>query len=102
MPVCLEGMSHVTMTSFAKQRLFGELRKGTGKAVSLPFKLVYHEGYDLNLGEHVFPSVKFRLIRARLVTDGFAQDSDFVEPEPASDDDVLLVHEPGWVSRLKN
>ena len=27
----------------------------------LPFHLVYHEGYDLNLGQHVFPSQKFRL-----------------------------------------
>ena len=29
----------------------------------LPFKLVYHERYDLNLGEHVFPSQKYRLVR---------------------------------------
>ena len=35
----------------------------------LPFKLVYHERYDLNLGPHVFPSQKFRLIHEMLVTD---------------------------------
>ena len=29
----------------------------------LPFHLVYHDGYDLNLGSHVFRSQKFRLIR---------------------------------------
>ena len=28
----------------------------------LPFKLIYHERYDLNLGAHVFPSQKYRLI----------------------------------------
>jgi acetoin utilization deacetylase AcuC-like enzyme len=67
----------------------------------LAFKLVYHEAYDLNLGAHVFPSQKYRLIRDRLVADGFAQPSDFVRPEPASDDDVLLVHDRGWISRLK-
>jgi len=38
----------------------------------LPFKLVYHPGYDLNLGEHVFPSQKYRLIRERLLADAFA------------------------------
>jgi len=68
----------------------------------LPFKLVYHDGYDLNLGSHVFPSQKYRLIRHRLVSDGFAGPEDFVEPEPATDDDLLLVHQRGWITRLKN
>jgi acetoin utilization deacetylase AcuC-like enzyme len=67
----------------------------------LPFKLVYHPGYDLNLGEHVFPSQKYRLIRNRLLDEGFADPRDFVEPQPASDEEILRVHEPGWVDRLK-
>ena len=36
----------------------------------LPFKLVYHERYDLNLGAHVFPSQKFRLIAEALLAEG--------------------------------
>ncbi len=68
----------------------------------LPFKLVYHDDYDLNLGSHVFPSQKFRLIRDRLLADGFAQPADFVQPEPASDEDLMLVHTRGWVTRLKH
>jgi acetoin utilization deacetylase AcuC-like enzyme len=67
----------------------------------LPFKLVYHPGYDLNLGEHVFPSQKFRLIRERLLAEGFAAPEDFIEPEPASDADLLLVHRQDWVERLR-
>lgn len=67
----------------------------------LPFHLVYHEGYDLNLGSHVFPSQKFRLIRDRLLAEGFAAPEDFVPPEPAPDEDLLLVHERGWIQRLK-
>src|SRR5271168_1461620 len=67
----------------------------------LPFKLVYHEGYDLNLGSHVFPSRKFRMIRDRLLDDEFAVASDFVQPEPASDEDLMLVHQRGWITRLK-
>lgn len=67
----------------------------------LPFKLVYHAGYDLNLGAHVFPSKKFRLIRERLLADGFACTDDFVEPEPATDDDLRLVHTADWVKRLR-
>jgi acetoin utilization deacetylase AcuC-like enzyme len=67
----------------------------------LPFKLIYHPQYDLNLGEHVFPSRKYRLIHDQLLAEGFAETADFVEPMPASDEQVLLVHEPGWVHRLK-
>jgi acetoin utilization deacetylase AcuC-like enzyme len=59
-------------------------------------KLIYHEGYDLNLGAHVFPSQKFRLIRDRLANEGH----EFLAPDPASDDDLLLVHGRGWVTRL--
>jgi acetoin utilization deacetylase AcuC-like enzyme len=69
--------------------------------VMLPFRIVYHEGYDLNLGDHVFPSQKFRLIRERLLGVGFAGESDFIAPAPAPDADLLLVHEAGWIERLK-
>ncbi len=68
----------------------------------LPFRIVYHNGYDLNLGDHVFPSRKYRLVRERLLGVGFAGESDFVAPEPASDEDLLLVHDSGWIERLKN
>jgi acetoin utilization deacetylase AcuC-like enzyme len=67
----------------------------------LPFKLVYHEGYDLNLGPHVFPSQKFRLIAEKLVADGIVGKEDFVRPEPASDEDILRVHAKDWVHKLK-
>jgi acetoin utilization deacetylase AcuC-like enzyme len=67
----------------------------------LPFRLVYHEGYDLNLGEHVFPSKKYRWLRDRLVRTRFAVAEDFVEPAPASDEDILRVHTPEWVGRLR-
>ncbi len=67
----------------------------------LPFRLVYHEGYDLRLGDHVFPSRKYRYIHDRLIHDRFAAPEDFVRPEPATDDDILAVHEAGWVHRLR-
>lgn len=67
----------------------------------LPFKLVYHERYDLNLGAHVFPSKKFRLIEAKLVKDGIADRRDFLRPEAALDSDILRVHTTEWVSKLK-
>src|SRR5882724_4997932 len=67
----------------------------------LPFKLVYHERYDLNLGPHVFPSQKFRLIYEMLLREGIATQDDFLRPNPASDEDLLRVHTADWVHKLK-
>jgi len=67
----------------------------------LPFKLIYHDGYDLNLGAHVFPSQKYRMIRDKLLEDGIAQLTDFLAPEPARDEDVLRVHSQDYVYKLK-
>jgi acetoin utilization deacetylase AcuC-like enzyme len=67
----------------------------------LPFRLVSHERYDLNLGAHVFPSQKFRLIYDVLLREGIAIKADFLRPEPASDEDILRVHTADWVRKLK-
>jgi acetoin utilization deacetylase AcuC-like enzyme len=67
----------------------------------LPFKLIYHEGYDLNIGAHVFPSQKFKLIAEKLVEEGIATKEDFLRPEPAPDGDILRVHTRDWVHKLK-
>jgi acetoin utilization deacetylase AcuC-like enzyme len=67
----------------------------------LPFRLIYHPKYDLNLGAHVFPSQKYRWLRDRFIRTSFASDEDFVTPEPAADEDVLLAHDPEWVLKLK-
>src|SRR5579859_1554245 len=67
----------------------------------LPFKVVYHEQYDLNLGAHVFPSQKFRLIAEALLAENIASKDDFLRPAAASDEDILRVHTPEWVRKLK-
>ena len=67
----------------------------------LPFKLVYSDGYYLPIGHHVFPAEKYRRIRDRLLTSGVAEAGDFLEPQIASDQDILLVHKPEYVQKLK-
>jgi acetoin utilization deacetylase AcuC-like enzyme len=67
----------------------------------LPFKLVYSDGYDLNLGSHVFPAVKYKRIREKCLAEGIAGPEDFIEPQPAPDEDVLRVHTQEWVRKLK-
>ena len=67
----------------------------------LPFKLVYSDDYFLPIGAHVFPAQKYRLIHQHLLQAGFAEASDFLTPQPAPDDDILLVHTPEYVRKLK-
>ena len=66
-----------------------------------PFKLIYSDDYRLPIGQHVFPAEKYRLIKERLVADHIATPEDFLTPQPASDDDVRLVHTPEYVHKLK-
>jgi acetoin utilization deacetylase AcuC-like enzyme len=67
----------------------------------LPFKLVYSEDYYLPIGTHVFPAEKYQRTHKRLIETGVAEEADFLTPQPASDQDILLVHTPQYVQKLK-
>ncbi len=67
----------------------------------LPFKLIYSDAYYLPIGAHVFPAEKYRRIRDRLMATGVAEAGDFLEPLPATDQDILLVHKPEYVQKLR-
>src|SRR6266404_7197223 len=67
----------------------------------LPLKLVYSDDYYLPIGSHVFPAEKYKRIHDRLLASGIAEPADFVTPHPATDQDVLLVHTPQYVEKLK-
>jgi acetoin utilization deacetylase AcuC-like enzyme len=67
----------------------------------LPFKLVYSEDYFLPIGTHVFPAEKYKRIHDRLLESKAAEASDFIAPRPATDEDILLVHTPRYVEKLK-
>jgi acetoin utilization deacetylase AcuC-like enzyme len=67
----------------------------------LPFKLIYSEEYFLPIGAHVFPAEKYRRVHDQLLATHVADVSDFITPQPASDRDILLVHTPQYVQKLK-
>ena len=67
----------------------------------LPFKLIYSDDYYLPIGSHVFPAEKYRRIHHRLIETNVAAAEDFLTPQPASDEDILLVHTPEYVHKLK-
>lgn len=64
-------------------------------------KVVYSPRYQIDIGLHVFPTEKYRLVRDRLVADGVLGAGDFVEPGEASWDDLALVHTPEYLDKLR-
>jgi acetoin utilization deacetylase AcuC-like enzyme len=65
--------------------------------VSVP--VVYSARYHIDIGCHVFPTRKYRLVRERLASKPFAYR--LVEPEPASWKELQLVHTPAYLSRIR-
>lgn len=66
-----------------------------------PFPFVYSDDYwMLNVGQHVFPIKKYRTIYEKLLFMG-AKKENFLAPQPAADEDVLLVHTAKYVKKLK-
>jgi acetoin utilization deacetylase AcuC-like enzyme len=64
-------------------------------------RVFYTPRYYADIGEgHIFPIRKFELVRDRLLAEGTLTANELVEPEPASNPDVLLVHTADYVSRL--
>lgn len=68
---------------------------------NFPFRFVYSDAYWMvDLGNHVFPAEKYRLIYEKLLRRG-AKKENFKAPEPASDEDLLLVHSTKYLKKLK-
>jgi acetoin utilization deacetylase AcuC-like enzyme len=62
----------------------------------------YSARYQIDLGLHVFPTRKYQLVRDRLAAlPGGAAQISFAEPQPASWDELALVHTREYLSRLR-
>jgi acetoin utilization deacetylase AcuC-like enzyme len=64
--------------------------------------IVYSPRYHINLGAHVFPTSKYPRLHAALVARRLAAKSDFVEPAPATWDDLALVHTADYLGKLRD
>lgn len=63
--------------------------------------IVHHPAYEVDIGPHVFPTAKYRLVRARLVDEETVDPDAIAEPAAATDDDVRLVHTPTYVEKIR-
>lgn len=64
--------------------------------------LVFHEAYEVDIGPHVFPTAKYRLVLECLRAEGSLDRTTLHRPDPATDEEILLVHTPQWVRKLKS
>ena len=60
----------------------------------------YAEEYNLDLGPHVFPAIKFGHVRRRLSKDGRFRKHPFVKPVPATPEEIQLVHSRAYFRDL--
>jgi acetoin utilization deacetylase AcuC-like enzyme len=64
-------------------------------------RVFYSPYYYANIGDtHIFPIRKFELVRDRLLLERTLSPAEIVEPDPATLEDVKLVHTDDYVSRL--
>ena len=64
-------------------------------------KFIYSEDYwMMDIGKHVFPVKKYRIIYEKLLSMGAKKDN-FILPRPAADEELLLVHSARYLKKLK-
>jgi acetoin utilization deacetylase AcuC-like enzyme len=67
----------------------------------LPLTVIYSARYRIDIGLHVFPTEKYRLVKDALEKRG--RDSfSFVEPQPATWNELALVHTDDYLAKLRD
>ena len=64
--------------------------------------IVYSRHYEVDLGGHVWPIAKYRLIASRLVESGYVHRAGFIEPGLCSWEDLALVHTPEYLEKVRS
>ena len=62
---------------------------------------VFHPDYEINIGKHVFPTQKFRLIRDLLLAEGAMEAHELHAPQKATQAELLSVLEAQYVFDLE-
>ncbi|MFC2061878.1 histone deacetylase [Elusimicrobiota bacterium] len=64
-------------------------------------KIIYSPEYEIDIGTHVFPTSKYRLIKEYLISNTILEEKDFIEPEPASVQSISKIHHRKYVNDIK-
>lgn len=72
-------------------------------ATALKIPIIYSESYYVDIGEHVFPTSKYRLLKRRIDLDESLKGKfEFFEPAPASKEEIMAVHDKEYIDKLEN
>jgi acetoin utilization deacetylase AcuC-like enzyme len=71
-------------------------------ATPLPPRLpvIWSPRYEVDIGAHVFPTLKYRLVRDRVLDERLATSEDLVEPSPATREELALVHTGAYLDKV--
>ncbi len=62
--------------------------------------VVWSEAYEVDIGPHVFPTRKYRLVREQLLREGVVAEDGFVAPVPATDVQLRRIHDPAYLRKI--
>jgi acetoin utilization deacetylase AcuC-like enzyme len=65
-------------------------------------QVVYSARYHIDIGPHVFPTEKYRLVHDRLIAGGVISPADIVEPRAAEWHELALVHTEEYLARMRD
>ncbi len=65
-------------------------------------KIIYSPEYEIDIGSHVFPTSKYRLIKEDLIKNHSFREENFIEPRFAAPSEILEVHTEKYVNDIKN
>ncbi len=63
---------------------------------------MFDESYEIDIGPHVFPTLKYRLVRDRLLRDEVISRDDLRRPRTATEEQLALVHTPEYLQKIES
>lgn len=64
-------------------------------------KVIWSPRYEVDIGAHVFPTRKYRLVRDRLLDEGVVEPEDLEEPEPVDHEGLARVHTEEYLRKIR-
>ena len=64
--------------------------------------IVHAARYQIDIGLHVFPTRKYQLVLNRLLDAGVVRPADVIEPQPATWDELALVHTTEYLEKMRD
>jgi acetoin utilization deacetylase AcuC-like enzyme len=85
-----------------KQSRLGLPRFARNHKIESMVSFIYSKNYYCDIGQHVFPMEKYQMIYDTLIKEKLVSKKEFLEPQPATFDQLRLVHTETYLNDLLN